>query len=243
MLRDWRWTCGTLLALFVAFLGIGASLWPTTANHTAASVLFGLAGLSLLGAVCSGYRLWRQRESRPVLTISDISSVSGEEATFSLAPHGTLHANDIDLHRITLLNTAQDSEAKDVRVDVADSKPKLSVLPVRLHRMHDNTTPYTRVWPLAHDEPAKFDFIGLERAAKVLLLYRSDIGRTQYAFAVPTEEAVRLWKGGIAFKVTVRAASPAKGTDGYYLVSLDGNEELKVERITARDYGKRGPQS
>jgi hypothetical protein len=177
----------------------------------------------------------------PELTISDLTRISGEQATFSCPPHGTLNANDIDLYRITVLNRCQDSEARDVRVGIADSKPNLSVLPVRLHKMHDNTPPYTQVWPLGYGESARFDFIGMERASKILLLYRSDLGGTGYVFAVPVSEAVALWKGGIIFRISVRATPPARGTDSYYRAFLDENEEFKVEPITTPE--KEDPQT
>jgi len=157
----------------------------------------------------------------PVLALSDPYLVEDQTADVIRYNGDRLHVDMISLWRIDLTNEVAGTEATEVRVTV-DSEPHLSLLPVNLHKMHDNNPPYIETHRIAYGETIVFDFLGRQSTSGMILVYRADSGDQFYVWQLPTDEtASQLAKDGIKFKVGAFGAAPTKAVERWFMVKAD----------------------
>jgi hypothetical protein len=208
------------------------------------AIAFGVIGLGLIvyGLVSLirgiGNKKQGQEVGIPQLELSDPISVPSQ--TEIVEYEGKTWNIQVDLWRVRLTNIQPDSQALNIRVQIVKSNPPISILPVSVHRKHDNTLPYEQSWTLRYGEPIEFDVIGYQCLAYkkeggsigTLYIYRSDSGRNTIPFEVPGREtAEAMAKYGIVLTIGVFVDLPAQGISRDYRVLINSKGTFVLEAI------------
>ena len=145
----------------------------------------------------------------------------------------------VDLWRVRLTNIQPNSQASKVSIKVIGSEPCISMLPVVLHKKHDNTFPYTQAWVLRYNEPLEFDVIGFftlawnkstKRPIGLVYLYRSDSGSYTIPFQIPEKEITQAMQGsGFILTISVFADLPTKGITKKYRAFINDQKQFTLE--------------
>lgn len=146
---------------------------------------------------------------------------------------------EVDLWRISLTNTQPNSQAFNVSIQVTNSEPAISMLPVILHERNDSTQPFKRSWPLRAGETLVFDVIGFQtlgidrgsgRPIGLFYLYRSDGDNSVIPCKIPEKEmAGAMQKGGVVLTIAVFADLPTMGITGRYRAFIDKQNRFALE--------------
>lgn len=222
-------------AVGVIAAGVGSWLTSQPLEVTALIVVSGILALSLV----TGYRLLlendQHKQRTPVLHFGD-AHPSDE----------TVDETPATLWRVRLENTQVNTQAENVRVRLESSEPPLKILPVSLHEMHDNRTPFRKQRNIAYGEPIVFDFISQDWGQKELFyVFRSDT-----ALEVPDDmmdiktgniilDAARS-SGGFKFKLRAISNPPARGIEqAYRLIARipDNPDEASIHGLVVERVG------
>jgi len=146
------------------------------------------------------------------------------------------------LWRIPVTNCAQGSIARNVEVTLYSCNvPELRMLPVVLHRMHDNpadSRSFRRQWDIRPKETLLFDLISQDKAnPTIFYLFRSDGDPTQqlgpdWMLSSTEQQAIYRLALSTGARFTVRAMPdpPAKGTERDYILRAEkGGVSLRCE--------------
>ncbi len=154
------------------------------------------------------------------------------------------------LWRVNLENIVEGTVARRVSVQLTKSIPPLPVLPIDLHKFHDDVPPFTRSHDIRFGEPLTLDIIAAaDSGSDALFLWRSDLPQNYayvYALSEPEMQAV-VGEGTAAFglrrpfglMITLRAVPdpPAKIVQQDYSVSMDRSASpLAVKAGSMGDY-------
>ena len=141
----------------------------------------------------------------------------------------------VRLWRVELLNTVPDTEAVEVEVTSAGSLPRLPVLPVDLHRFHDDNPPFARRHDVRNKAPILFDVIAKHRDAEEFYLWRSDLPAPHYRFiyhlSAPEKGIIlpSLHGDGLILKLRASANAPVRTVEQSYRLFLDGGNGLVMQ--------------
>jgi hypothetical protein len=142
----------------------------------------------------------------------------------------------VTLYRVPLSNTVPGTKAINVSIHLEESAPPLNVLPVNIHRCHDDDRPYTKKHEVRHGEPIILDVIAKQSDADEFFLWRSDLPEGNayiYPLSPPERDAIVPALRGEGMIVTLRAVPdpPATFSEQSYKVLIDPTNKFSMERL------------
>ncbi len=148
---------------------------------------------------------------------------------------GTLITN-VKLWRVPLSNVARGTKARGVKVEIAAIAPHLPVIPVELHKFHDDFPPFSRDHDVRFGDPLILDIVAKRDGYDEFFLWRSDLPAGMgYVYPLSTPElralVPALRADGVL--VTLRAVPdpPAEIAQHDYRLRIDGAGEFLMEPV------------
>lgn len=249
---------GFMLALGALFAIIGAAKLsespPVDSSHwwIATGACFGIAFVLTLAIVGNGF-LSRQKESRldqperapiyldPAVPPPEAVLEFGEpeqQVVHLIDTRTGLDRGRVLLWRVTVTNRIEGTCARQTTIRLAKSEPTIPVLPVDLHRYHNDERPYDKRHDIRYGEPVTVDVIGKDVKVDRFFLWRSDLPSHYGDYIYPLSDSEKrivfdaLLEDGIV--ITLRAVPdlPAKFVEQSYRVFRAGDGQLAMEKDT-----------
>jgi hypothetical protein len=174
------------------------------------------------------------RPAQPILEFGEPAS----DDEVAIVDEQNRPITSVRMWRVELRNVAEGTEASDVEVTLARSSPPLSVLPVDIHRFHDDNPPFTNRHEVRHDAPIIFDVIAKDHAADEFFLWRSDLPSPHYRFIYPLSPPERdtvlaaLHSGGMTLTLRASGKLPLKTVEQQYRIYLDDQRRFMMEALS-----------
>ena len=148
---------------------------------------------------------------------------------------GNLITN-VTLWRVQLENTVEGTKARGVTAELAASAPPLNVLPLQLHKFHDDYPPFTRTHEIRFKDPLILDVIAKRDGFDQFFFWRSDLAEGAgyvYPLSPPEVAAILPALRGKGVVITLKAIPdpPARSIEQDYRLFIDGTDELVMRRM------------
>jgi hypothetical protein len=141
------------------------------------------------------------------------------------------------LYRVELTNISEGTKAINVSIQLAKSVPALPVLPVEIHKFHDDERPYTQSHEVRYGQPIILDVFAKATDADEFFLWRSDLPDGYgyvYHLSPPEKNSISdsLRHEGLIITLKAVPDPPARFEEQSYTLLLDAHDNLAMKRIS-----------
>lgn len=229
---------------WLAVFGVGALIavgsLPLLDAHvywfaTVLGLGIGIVGWALI-EIAQGAPSEDKRDAEPKVPTLELGEPQSEVVGLYNKETGSSRG-DVRIWRIPVTNVAEKTCAERTTIRLVKSEPPLPVLPVDLHRYHDDERPFDKRHDIRHGEPVIVDVIGRDVKMDRFYLWRSDLPAHYADYIYPLSDSEKqivfdaLLKDGMV--ITLRAVPdvPAKFVERSYRVFRGSNGQLAMETV------------